>query len=101
MINISTCLEKMLFKRFRRSPGEKRFETIHDLVADGLITLYVDFNAKDYIEHMTLNAQRTKAFVPDSEDFRNTHEQTVRVEFDSRSRRGLDPESSEICEGVR
>ncbi|XP_057292883.1 N-chimaerin-like isoform X3 [Hydractinia symbiolongicarpus] len=37
--------------------GEKRFETIHDLVADGLITLYVDYNAKDYIEHMNLDVQ--------------------------------------------
>ena len=30
--------------------GEKRFKTVNDLVADGLITLYVDSNAKCYIE---------------------------------------------------
>jgi len=52
--------------------GEKRFETVHDLVADGLITLYVDFNAKDYIDHMTLNAKRSQSqkdeTVADEED---------------------------------
>ncbi|KAI1305328.1 N-chimaerin [Halotydeus destructor] len=29
--------------------GEKRFDTIHDLVADGLITLYLEQNAGEYI----------------------------------------------------
>lgn len=56
-------------------------------MADGLITLYVDFNAKDYIEHMTLNARHSKSpssmmpgGVPaDQEDFRTTHEETVHV----------------------
>ncbi|XP_066928699.1 N-chimaerin-like isoform X2 [Clytia hemisphaerica] len=56
--------------------GEKRFETTQDLVADGLITLYVDLNAKDYIEHMTLNAGPA-ARPPDQQDFRTTHEQTL------------------------
>ena len=49
-------------------------------MADGLITLYVDFNAKDYIEHMTLNARHSKSMMPgtgDEEDFRTTHEETV------------------------
>lgn len=61
---------RSLTRTYRTFIGEKRFETIHDLVADGLITLYVDFNAKDYIEHMTLNAQRAKQFQPpvDCED---------------------------------
>lgn len=78
-MDISHCQKSHLEKRksltrtYRTFLGEKRFETIHDLVADGLITLYVDFNAKDYIEHMTLNAQRAKQFQPpvdtdDSED---------------------------------
>ena len=39
--------------------GEKRFETIHNLVADGLITMHVERNAKDYINTMTLNVKRT------------------------------------------
>ncbi|CAH1775714.1 unnamed protein product [Owenia fusiformis] len=29
--------------------GEKRFDTIHDLVADGLITFYLELKAADYI----------------------------------------------------
>lgn len=58
-------------------------------MADGLITLYVDFNAKDYIEHMTLNARHpskssSSSMLPggipgDEEDFRTTHEETVRA----------------------
>ena len=46
--------------------GEKQFETIQDLVADGLITLYVDTYAKDYIEHMAANV--TKSQVTDEPD---------------------------------
>merc|ERR1719466_421691 len=34
--------------------GEKRFDTVHDLVEDGLITMYVEYNEKDYISQMTL-----------------------------------------------
>lgn len=29
--------------------GEKKFDTIHDLVADGLITLYLELHAGEYI----------------------------------------------------
>ena len=50
--------------------GEKRFETIHDLVADGLITMYVDFNAKDYIESMALTASEKRKDLNDEEDAR-------------------------------
>ena len=39
--------------------GDKRFGTIHDLVADGLITMYMDTYAKDYIDHMVLEAARS------------------------------------------
>ncbi|CAJ0941489.1 unnamed protein product, partial [Mesorhabditis belari] len=33
--------------------GEKRFDNLHDLVADGLICMYVDKHAADYIRRMT------------------------------------------------
>jgi len=36
--------------------AEKRFDSVYDLVADGLITMYVEANAKDYIDHMSLEA---------------------------------------------
>ncbi|GCB70497.1 hypothetical protein scyTo_0008594, partial [Scyliorhinus torazame] len=35
--------------------GEKRFESIHDLVTDGLITLYIETKAAEYIAKMTIN----------------------------------------------
>uniref|UniRef100_A0A3Q2ZCY7 N-chimaerin n=1 Tax=Kryptolebias marmoratus TaxID=37003 RepID=A0A3Q2ZCY7_KRYMA len=35
--------------------GEKRFESIHDLVTDGLITLYIETRAAEYIAKMTIN----------------------------------------------
>lgn len=35
-------------------PAGKRFESVYDLVADGLITMYVEANARDYIEHMSI-----------------------------------------------
>ncbi|XP_074624497.1 N-chimaerin-like [Acropora palmata] len=34
--------------------GEKRFQTIQDLVADGLITMYIDTYAKDYVDTMMI-----------------------------------------------
>lgn len=35
--------------------GEKRFQTIQDLVADGLITMYIDTYAKDYVDTMMIS----------------------------------------------
>ena len=35
--------------------GEKRFDTVHDLVADGLITFYLESRAPDYIESMSIS----------------------------------------------
>ena len=33
--------------------GEKRFDTVHDLVADGLIHFYVEAKASDYIAKLS------------------------------------------------
>lgn len=38
-----------------RLSGEKRFQTIQDLVADGLITMYIDMYAKDYVDTMMIS----------------------------------------------
>lgn len=35
--------------------GEKRFESVHDLVTDALITLYIETKAAEYISRMTAN----------------------------------------------
>lgn len=39
--------------------GEKRFESVYDLVADGLISMYIEANAKDYIDHMSIDVIET------------------------------------------
>lgn len=33
--------------------GDKRFDTVQELVADGLICMYMDLHAADYIRNMT------------------------------------------------
>lgn len=40
--------------------GEKRFQTIQDLVADGLITMYIDTYAKDYVDTMMISPGKTE-----------------------------------------
>lgn len=40
--------------------GEKRFQTIQDLVADGLITMYIDTYAKDYVDTMMISPAKTE-----------------------------------------
>ena len=41
---------------FLFTTAEKRFETLNDLVEDGLIAMYIESNAKDYIDTMMLDA---------------------------------------------
>ena len=40
--------------------GEKRFQTIQDLVADGLITMYIDTYAKDYVDTMMISPVKSE-----------------------------------------
>ncbi|XP_014006693.1 N-chimaerin isoform X1 [Salmo salar] len=44
-----------LYRDGKHFVGEKRFESIHDLVTDGLITLYIETKAAEYIAKMTIN----------------------------------------------
>lgn len=48
-------LNYRLFYDGKHFVGEKRFESIHDLVTDGLITLYIENKAAEYIAKMTTN----------------------------------------------
>ncbi|CAO2603882.1 CHN2 [Lemmus lemmus] len=48
-------LNYRLFHDGKHFVGEKRFESIHDLVTDGLITLYIETKAAEYIAKMTTN----------------------------------------------
>ncbi|MEQ2174420.1 hypothetical protein GOODEAATRI_007801 [Goodea atripinnis] len=44
-----------LFYDGKHFVGEKRFESVHDLVTDALITLYIETKAAEYIAKMTTN----------------------------------------------
>lgn len=48
-------LNYRLFYDGKHFVGEKRFESVHDLVTDGLITLYIETKAAAYIAKMTTN----------------------------------------------
>ncbi|XP_030636848.1 beta-chimaerin [Chanos chanos] len=48
-------LNYRLFYDGKHFVGEKRFESVHDLVTDGLITLYIETKASEYIAQMTTN----------------------------------------------
>ncbi|XP_048116377.1 beta-chimaerin [Alosa pseudoharengus] len=48
-------LNYRLFYDGKHFVGEKRFESVHDLVTDGLITLYIESKAAEYIARMTTN----------------------------------------------
>ncbi|XP_052002411.1 beta-chimaerin-like isoform X2 [Xyrauchen texanus] len=51
----SQTLNYRLFYDGKHFVGEKRFESVHDLVTDGLITLYIETKAAEYIAKMTTN----------------------------------------------
>lgn len=48
-------LNYRLFYDGKHFVGEKHFESVHDLVTDGLITLYIETKAAEYIAKMTTN----------------------------------------------
>lgn len=48
---------KLFYDGHKHFVGEKRFDTVHDLVADSLITLYLELHAADYIASLG-NQQR-------------------------------------------
>ncbi|KAJ3598432.1 hypothetical protein NHX12_001942 [Muraenolepis orangiensis] len=48
-------LNYRLFYDGKHFVAEKRFESVHDLVTDGLITLYIETKAAEYIAKMTTN----------------------------------------------
>lgn len=44
---------KLFFDNGQHYVGEKRFDSLHDLVQDGLIHMHIEKHAADYIKHMT------------------------------------------------
>lgn len=65
--------------------GEKRFQTIQDLVADGLITMYIDTYAKDYVDTMMISPAKPeeKKSVRQSETKENQPAKEVIEQADS------------------
>lgn len=57
----SASLNYKTHTQFYFATGEKRFQTIQDLVADGLITMYIDTYAKDYVDTMMISPGKTEA----------------------------------------
>ena len=71
--------------------GEKRFDTVYDLVADGLIHFYIELRAADYIKQLANE-------LPYEESpymaYRLRHDKTLRVPPVGADRRhGVVPES--------
>lgn len=54
------CKSHLVFFLFHFISGEKRFQTIQDLVADGLITMYIDTYAKDYVDTMMISPVKSE-----------------------------------------
>ncbi|NXC97880.1 CHIN protein, partial [Certhia familiaris] len=72
--------------------GEKRFESIHDLVTDGLITLYIETKAAEYISKMTINPiyEHIGYTTLSREPAHKKHMPTLRDEHDGKESTGED-----------
>ncbi|PKU49381.1 hypothetical protein llap_246 [Limosa lapponica baueri] len=72
--------------------GEKRFESIHDLVTDGLITLYIETKAAEYIAKMTINPiyEHIGYTTLNREPAHKKHMPTLRDEHDGKESTGED-----------
>ncbi|XP_059583252.1 N-chimaerin isoform X1 [Alligator mississippiensis] len=72
--------------------GEKRFESIHDLVTDGLITLYIETKAAEYIAKMTINPiyEHIGYTTLNREPARKKHMPTLRDAHDGKESTGED-----------
>ncbi|XP_010161481.1 N-chimaerin-like, partial [Antrostomus carolinensis] len=72
--------------------GEKRFESIHDLVTDGLITLYIETKAAEYIAKMTINPiyEHVGYTTLNREPAHKKHMPTLRDEHDGQESTGED-----------
>ena len=54
------CKSQPIWFSFHSILGEKRFQTIQDLVADGLITMFIDTYAKDYVDTMMISPVKSE-----------------------------------------
>ncbi|CAG2164155.1 unnamed protein product, partial [Oppiella nova] len=76
-----------LFYDGKHFVGDKRFDTIHDLVADGLITLYLELHAKDYIADLGANTKYEES--PYMTLYRNNRNQNKTSNHHKAHQRGM------------
>jgi hypothetical protein len=77
--------------------GEKRFDTVYDLVADGLIHFYIELRAADYIKQLSSESTYEESPYMAYNQCRMRYDKTLRVrplnncagDADGNSERGL------------
>ncbi|KAK7093173.1 N-chimaerin-like isoform X2 [Littorina saxatilis] len=74
--------------------GEKRFDTVYDLVADGLIHFYIELRAADYIKQLSSESTYAESPYMAYNQCRLRHDKTLRVRGAGTNRRhGVSPNS--------
>ena len=61
--------------------GEKRFDTVYDLVADGLIHFYIELKAADYIKQLSNESTYEESPYMAYNQCRLRHDKTLRLVF--------------------
>ena len=80
--------------------GEKRFDTVYDLVADGLIHFYIELRAADYIKQLSSESTYEESPYMAYNQCRLRHEKTLRVRPTGTYRRpGVSPTSETGTDG--
>ncbi|KAK7487444.1 hypothetical protein BaRGS_00021285, partial [Batillaria attramentaria] len=69
--------------------GEKRFDTVYDLVADGLIHFYIELRAADYIKQLSNESNYEESPYMAYNQCRLRHDKTLRVRPGGTNRRGI------------
>ncbi|KAL8572977.1 hypothetical protein ACOMHN_013953 [Nucella lapillus] len=73
--------------------GEKRFDTVYDLVADGLIHFYIELRAADYIKQLSSESTYEESPYMAYNQCRLRHDKTLRVRpTGTYKRQGLSPD---------
>lgn len=69
--------------------GEKRFDSVYDLVADGLIHFYIELRAADYIKELSNESNYEESPYMAYNQCRLRHDKTLRVKPTGTNRRGV------------
>ena len=119
----SAALYKHIWKRFKRKDvfrfrfngetknfklyydgqhfvGEKRFDTVYDLVADGLIHFYIELRAADYIKQLSNESTYEESPYMAYNQCRLRHDKTLRVRpVGTNRRQEISPTSDSGADG--